>query len=539
MKFNHIKIILIAFIPLSLTFCTSDFEEFNTDPYGVTDEELEQDFNNIGEYFPAMLRMLVNTEPSRYQTGQNLTTDSWAGYFGTPTDFSGNANNTNYKIVWDDIAWDDTYDDIMAPSKNVIELARENEEPQFVAWAKLVRIYGLQKVASLHGPVIYSHYGENSTTAEYDSEEELYKTFFQDLDTVNATLKDYKDFDGFQDFDKSSFKGDVSKWLKLSNSLRLMLALRLSDVAPKLAQKQAEKATNQDEGLFESNDDNFNIDLGADNHPIYTIGYDYNDTRMSATMESFLVGFQDPRLKEYFTPVNQDDVDELVADHPDFPYKGVKNGAKINDKEKRTPYSKPGAYFENTSNTPLLTMADVDFMLAEAKLRGWNVGPQSVKGYYEDGIQASFEQWGATGIEDYLTDDEHTPIDYTDPAANSSDVNAFNAQTDITIQWDESDSQEHKLERILSQKWIAGFPNSFSAWVDFRRTGYPAIEPIYHNKSGSSDGIIPDGDYIKRMRFTREEYHENKESVENAVEFLDGPDEIGTRLWWDVDEPNF
>src|SRR5699024_6941649 len=266
MIMQYFKFITVIATIAALVSCTSNFEDLNTDPYGVTDKELEQDFNNLGEFFPGMLRMLINTEPSRYQTGQNLTTDSWAGYFASPTDFSGNANNTTYKIVWDDIAWNDTYDDIMAPSKKVIDLARENDELQFVAWAKLVRIYGLQKVASVHGPVIFSHYGEDRSTANYDSEEELYTGFFKDLDTVNDILKDYKDFDGFENFDKTEYNGNVGQWLKLSNSLRLMLALRLNDVAPELAKEQAEKAANEPEGFFESNEDNFVVSLGANKH---------------------------------------------------------------------------------------------------------------------------------------------------------------------------------------------------------------------------------------------------------------------------------
>src|SRR5699024_4184620 len=142
------------------------------------------------------------------------------------------------------------------------------------------------------------------------------------LDTVNDILQDYKDFDGFENFDKTEYNGNVGQSLKLSNSLRLMLALCLNDVSPELAKEQAEIAANEPEGFFESNEDNFVVSLGADNHPIYTIGYEYNDTRMSATMESFLVGLKDPRIEEYFAPVSQDDVEELVSNHQELPYKG-------------------------------------------------------------------------------------------------------------------------------------------------------------------------------------------------------------------------
>lgn len=538
MKINNIKNCILLSIGLALTSCTGDFEDLNTDPYGVSNESLEQDFNDIGSFFPGMIRMLVNTTDFKYQISQNLTSDSWAGYLAPPTPFAGGSNNTTYNMVWKDNTWTTTYEEIMAPSKQIIELAQEKEQPQFEAWAKLIRIYGLQKVASFHGPVIYTSYGESSTTSYYDSEETLYNAFFEDLDAINATLSEFEDFEGFKNFD-IAYKGNVRQWLKLSNSLRLMLATRLSNVAPQLAQEQAEKAANDSYGLIASNADNFTVELGSANHPLNTIGFSWNDTRMSATMESFLVGFEDPRIEKMFTPVTGENSQGLVNEHPNFPYKGIKNGAVLIAKEKRVPYSKPGEYFTTNPDYTILNYASVNFMLAEAKLRSWNVSGMDVKDLYREGVMASFDQWGAGEVDDYLVNNTNTPIDYSDPEARTAEENAFNAQTDITVKWDETASNERKLERIITQKWIAGFPNSFEAWVDFRRTGYPAIEPVYKNDSNAGDGFVEEGEYIKRMRFVPDEYAENPEGVSDAATKLEGPDKINTPLWWDVEGSNF
>lgn len=534
---NYVKIFFIVFILSLFSKCTDDFEKINTDPYGITSESLEQDYNDIGSYVPNVLRMVVNTTNWRYQIAQNLCSDSWAGYLAPPTPFSGGSNNTTYKMTWKDHAWSSSYEGVMAPCKVIIEKADEKQKPQFAAWAKLIRLYAMQRVASLHGPIIYSQYGKSAQTAIYDSEEELYNYFFKELDEIITVLTEYKDFPGFEKFDVA-YGGDIKKWIKLANTTRLQLAMRIANVKPALAKMEAEKAYANEFGLIMTNDDNFNIDLGGDKHPLAYISYNWGDARMSATMESFLVGYQDPRMEKMFAPIDEENKN-LVNDHPNFLFKGIKNGAKLVSKELRTPYSKVGKFIEKIPYHTILNASEVSFMLAEGKLRGWNVGAKSPREYYEEGIKLSFEQWGLAGLDvSYAANATNKPIDYVDPQAEKG-VNAFKAQTNITIAWNDAASNEEKLERIITQKWIAGFPDSYEAWVDFRRTGYPKIESVYQNDSNDADGIIGKDEFIKRMRFVESEYAGNKEGVDDAITKLGGPDKINTPLWWDVEGPNF
>lgn len=538
MKTTKLIYIFLAFTCLN-TFiqCTDDFEQTNNNPYGITDKSLEQDFNDIGSYVPNVLRMLVNTTHWRYQIAQNLCSDSWAGYLATPTPFAGGSNNTTYKMIWKDHAWKSSYEGIMPPCRAIIEKAEEKKKPQFIAWAKLIRIYGMQRVASLHGPIIYSDYGNSATISKYDGEEELYKLFFKELDEVVETLEKYKDFRGFEKFDVA-YNGDINKWIKLANSLRLKLAVRIANVKPNLARSEAEKAFNNSFGLILKNEDNFNVDLGGERHPLATICNSWGDTRMSATMESFLVGYQDSRITKMFTPVDAENK-ELVANHSNFPFKGIKNGAKLIAKESRTTYSKVGTFFTNTTYHTLLNASEVNFMLAEGRLRGWNLGGKAPKEYYEEGIKTSFAQWGVSGESEYINNNTNKPIDYTDPKAEKENENSFKAQTSVTVAWDSNASLEQKLERIITQKWIAGFPDSYEAWSDFRRTGYPKIEPVFQNDSNDSDGKIEKNEYIKRMRFIEDEYAANADGIKEAIDKLKGPDKIGTSLWWDIEGSNF
>ena len=86
------------------------------------------------------------------------------------------------------------------------------------------------------------------------------------------------------------------------------------------------------------------------------------------------------------------------------------------------------------------------------------------------------------------------------------------------------------LERIITQKWIAMFPNGQEAWSEFRRTGYPRIFPIVNDRS---NGTVDVNEQIRRMTFPRSEYSNNRAALNRAIRLLGGPDQGSTKLWWD------
>ena len=99
-----------------------------------------------------------------------------------------------------------------------------------------------------------------------------------------------------------------------------------------------------------------------------------------------------------------------------------------------------------------MTSAEVWFLRAEAALRGYST--ENVKDCYERGVRLSFEQWGASGVDAYLASDAK-PTDYKDVFFEKNDMKAMTA---ITPKWNEGASNEEKLERIITQKWLAIFP---------------------------------------------------------------------------------
>ena len=255
---------------------------------------------------------------------------------------------------------------------------------------------------------------------------------------------------------------------------------------------------------------------------------------MSATMESILGGYDDPRVSKYFAPVADA---SLVSDHPDFPYKGIRNGAQLLAKDTRIVMSTISEDFKNVTHRRFFDAAEVHFMLAEANLRGWST-PLSAQDHYETGVNLSFEYWGVSGADAYLADNSKTPLDYDDTTVEGP-INDFTSRITATVAWDEAGSNEEKLEKIMTQKWIAAYGNTIEAWVDHRRTGYPKLPYNYQNSSKADTGIIPADGFIKRMLFNQNERTNNPSGYAGAVQALGGEDLVSTRLYWDIEGPNF
>ena len=89
--------------------------------------------------------------------------------------------------------------------------------------------------------------------------------------------------------------------------------------------------------------------------------------------------------------------------------------------------------------------------------------------------------------------------------------------------------RKKKLERIITQKWIANFPLGFEGWADYRRTGYPEVFPSVSNLS---NGVIDTNRQLRRLPFPLSEKQGNSANVSAAVSMLGGPDTGATDLWW-------
>jgi hypothetical protein len=252
-------------------------------------------------------------------------------------------------------------------------------------------------------------------------------------------------------------------------------------------------------------------------NPLWNITNAYGDISMSAAMKSIIEGYSDPRETAYFLPSAYDGK-----------FEGIRQGQNIT-----TAVYAGFSLLNVQSTTPLEIMAASEsfFLRAEGALRGWNMGGGTAQSFYTQGVTLSFQEKGASMPAGYLSDATSTAIPYIDPTNATNDVLAGSPYlNNITIAWNPGDSFEHSLQRIITQKWLAIYPDGEEAWSDFRRTGYPKLFPVVVNNSG---GAISTTAFVKRIPFAADEDANNPKGVATGVALLGGPDNGGTRLWWD------
>jgi hypothetical protein len=524
MILNKIKTTAICASLLMAVGCTSDFNEINTNPVGITAKDLEQDFNHIKGSFVPMFTGIFNTLHWKYQLQQNLNADLYSGYMATPTPFRGGSNNATYDLVdgWNGFIWNLGYTDVMANAYKV-KLNAEGKYDQFYAVSLILKVEGMHRMTDIYGPIVYSAFGSTDATVPYDSQQDVYKKMFSELDFAVAELTKRADAGdkSFESTDMSAYKGDFKQWVKYANSLRMRLAMRLSKVDNATAKAEYQKATSQKFGVLTSNADIAKVIIPNYIDPLYTISSSWGDIRMGADMESIMNGYSDKRIAKYF------------KESADFPgqYRGVHTGIDIIAKSDRTGMSEIGAIVTSNEKV-LMTTAEVYFLRAEAALRGWDSG--SAKSYYEAGIATSFAQHGLAGdASAYIADNVKMAKDFVDVKAAINNETAVN---NVTIAWDAVATKEILLQKIITQKWIANFPEGQEAWSEYRRTGYPKLFKVKANNSG---GKITTQFGVRRINFAQSEKDGNPGGVETGVAKLGGPDNGGTRLWWDTTGPNF
>lgn len=519
--------------------CTKKFSEYNTNPRGLSDEQVNADFNLVSAFMQQAQRNIIPQDVGTYQLCENLESDVWSGFMGAEAPFVSNSNNMTYSLVdgWNRTVWTNRYPNVMNPTYKVIALAANN--PAFKdldAFARIIRVSAMVRVAEKIGPIIYTQYNQLSAdnVVPYDLQADAYKALLDDLAGAIATMNSIKNNPVSPQWAKSDLaytSNQYDNWLRYANTLRLRMALRLVYVNPTLAKQEGEAALDPaNGGLLEDNNQNCFISLSV-THPLNTITNDWSDIRMGAPISSFMNGYKDPRMPVLFQKA--EDPDPNVKGK----YIGIRSGIDIDSKSRYDAFSKLQPL---PPLMQLMVASESWFLRAEAGLRHWaNAGvPQA---NYETGIRKSFEMLGVSaGYNTYVNDATSLPAPYIDPKSITPGQNDILTGSPylstITIKWNDNDNNDRKLERIITQKYLALFPDGEEAWAEYRRSGYPILYPVVINRSG---GVIPTIPGVRRVPIPIPEYNTNKGAAEAAAASLDGPDTGATRLFWDVPDKSF
>jgi hypothetical protein len=522
-------------IIIVLASCTKSYDKINVDKNSIA---------TIGpSELPFLFSKALSAAPNsywNYQVAQNLFADQYCQYFACEATYFP-SDRLVIRMDWVGAAFNPMYTDVMPQLQSIFDATDSTSAEH--AMAEVWWVYTFHRVTDYWGPIPYFSAGIPGNSVPYDPQDKIYDDFFRRLSEAVAVLKTHAGENHYGTYDLI-YGGDVDRWIKFANSLRLRLALRISKVDPARAQSEAEAAvaggvmttsvaitdptamTSGDDALVQRSAKN------TDGNGLQSMS-DWNEFRMSASMASVLNGYQDPRLPQYFLPAFNTGT-----------YQGLRNGLSVaelgltpnlanNNSHVGQRWSstnivdKDGNVLGSANSIAtaqnVMCTAEVYFLRAEGALLGWNM-QGTAKDLYEAGITNSFIQWNITdptAISDYINSTK-TPIPPGDQQ-NSP------AMTNIPVKFAADPATQ--LEQIMTQKWLALYPDGMEAWADYRRSHVLKLYPVVH--SDNPDITNTSTQWIRRIPFLLSETQNNGAEVEKAVGLLSGPDKVTTPLWWD------
>jgi hypothetical protein len=516
---NSIRSFAACFLVLTLILspsCTKEFEKINTNGSAIG----SIDSTSLSFLFSHAQNAAVYSSYD-YQIAQNLFADLYAQYFSLVATYFP-SDRYNLRMDWLIAHWRNIYSSALPSLQTVLDNTDSLTADHAVC--EIWRVWTFHRVTDYYGPIPYFNAGNSEMTSyPYDAQEDIYRDFFRRLDEAVQVLKSNPGPTSFGAFDLV-YAGDVEKWIKFANTLRLRLALRVSKADPELARVQAEAAVASGP-LLNVADDAYISHSGKnlDYNPLGLIPQ-WNEFRMSATIKSFMVGYNDPRLGVFFQPAVTSGTFEGVRNGLSAAQQALPQNLPSNNSNIGTRWTvyNSGVWGTNfTLPQDVLHSAETYFLLAEGALNGWQMGGTAQQ-WYERGIETSMEQWGitdATLIQNY--------INGTNAPVPPNDQQGSPAVADIPVAW--SANGDIQREQIGTQKWLALFPDGIEAWAEVRRSGYPKRFPVVNSENAD----LPQGTFIRRIIFQDIEKQTNAAAVQAATTLLGGPDKASTPLWWD------
>lgn len=509
--------------------------------------------------------------------------DTYRNYItGFTQHFAGGWNVTNYagsNFAEDDISrriWDRYYE---ISIKNLVDAIHQSEDkPNLNAALRIHRVYLTAVLADIYGDVPASEAGlgyiAGISTPKYDTVEELYNWFFEELTACEALLGTGTDnISG----DVTSMGGDVAQWKKYANALRMRYAMRISDVNPQKAQDEFEKAvaagaisSAADDVYIKYADSPYTYYDGANDYDFRTNALSeilYGQDATSPTFVSSTLFYQmqrtgDPRLyricRHYYNikrsqvkpdkEENIDLTDEVLAyfertqtgeepcnpgaawysdwmnvpatsELPTLQKKADMDANTYDNSDFRARAMRPHLNIDfEMPNTPgdLMSYAEVEFLLAEAKTKGWNVSGDA-ESHYEAGVRASMQLLN----NHYLTSNK----------ISDDEINAFIAHNPLG---------DNPKETINTQAWILHMMNPSEAWANMRRSDYPAILDRTRLGIFTNGFTYTDADMTmpNRLRYPELEAQYNSANYKAAIERMGGTDNWHSKLYWDKNNIN-
>jgi len=512
--------------------CTKKFDSINTDPTQASG----------GNFDPNLLLPTAEinyTSNIQGYSGAILFQSMWAQIFANAEYPSYYSNGDKYVasgniLTYDASIWNNSYSSA-STAKEIQNLIAGNADLiNLNGIAFIVQLLNLELITDVYGDCPYSQALQaktgNVVLPVYDKQSDIYPSMLNSLDSVLSTL----DASKAKPTNDLIYGGDVTKWKKFGYSLMLRMAMRLTKVDAATAQKYAEKAAAG--GTFSSVADNafvaYDESDGYNNANVSALQVpeDFSQVRWSKVLIDYLKANDDPRvpvIAEVPQPGADNNANEsLDGDHTFSKQIGMPNGYDQNggatdiskapnypgssDGFKVGLYSRPTtALYVRDKSTPgaILTYGETELLLAEAAVRGWNVGGTAAS-HYHAGVSGAIQS--LSGFNDAGT------------------ISSATAEAYATAHPLDESSTAASLMQINMQYWATEGTlfNFIEAWNNWRRSGYPVLTPVVYTGNFTS-GQIP-----RREIYPSSEATTNGTNLKDAVANMGG-DDWTTRVWWD------
>jgi hypothetical protein len=367
--------------------------------------------------------------------------------------------------------------------------------------ARVLKVVQMQRITDIFGDVPYTEAGKGSVPGstlapKYDTQEAIYTDMLKELKEASAA------FDASKQAMTNDpiYQGNLDQWRRFANTLRLRLAMRISNVAPMLARQHGEEAIRG--GVLRGNSDNTYTEFLAANfwyrNTLTPLIVTEDLFTLSETLVERMKSLNDPRLA-------------IFSDK--MPALGLPNGQYYEDKKPtdgNKKASRPSKHFgpEDFSGiNMIMCAAEAEFLLAEASLKGWS-GVESAQTHYERGVRAALTQYSI--------------YPQNPPTIDASAQDRYLRGADVAF------AQNKALEQIHTQKWLALFLDGYEPYAEYRRTGFPRLREL--KPLGNTTG----GAFPVRLLYPPSEFTFNKANVEAAIQRAGtGYNNMTAPVWWD------
>lgn len=486
MKKTKIYVLVLAIGIMLLPSCTKNFQEKNKNPDAITDVTPDL-------LLPGIQRSVINEMVNQSWGIGNIVIQHTAKIQFVSED----------RYTWGDRdgLWNNIYDN-MRDVQLLIAISEQKNVPNYKAVSLVMRAWMFSLLTDAYGDIPYSEATQGVKgilQPKYDPQERVYEGILSDLETANATL----DPAAGTVVGDLIYDGDLSKWKKLANSLRLRYLMRISNKKQVGSDMQAILDNPVIYPIFDEankNADNATLRYltsAPNQFPLFTYrSGSFDEFRLSKTLDDKLTALDDPRITVFAQPTDASGE-----------YAGVPNGLNEVDalayNGGPNNISRVGSLFYRGSITPtgldvakgyIMGYPELQFILAEAIKKGLVTSGKTAQWHYEEGIKASFDYFATAMPGNYLSR--------------------------LGVAYNEANA----LELIGTQKWIALFFTGLEAWFDWRRTDIPKLVA---GKDNVNNNKIP-----VRFAYPRSEQTLNPKNREAAVA-NQGEDTYNTKVWWD------